>query len=492
MATPVAIVTPTLAESNLPSKMAFWATVAFVYVYVSRVLDVSIPSAHMPLLLGILAAVALLGAQRLHAGFKTHAGFWYLLLTCWFAAGVPFAVWRSGALDGFQGWLRSLLVWALIMGSTITYRQSKIMLNALAFAAFTTALIALRLGTASADERLYVPDTTLANANTIALVLVVGAPFLWRLFATGGFLRQLAIAGMGVPLGLCLMKTGSRGGLFSLALALGLIMLYASLVRKIQIGVAALVLAGVALVVLPPELRHRYLTFTSAHDVTTLDEAMAATNAIGSAENRWQLVVEGVWLTRQHPLFGVGMNDFAVAIYGINQEQGRAKEAWHGTHNTYVQLSSEAGIPALICFIAILVISWRSLRAVIRATRGDPRPEVKDIRASAVAMQACLGSFALFLFFAHIAYECLPHILTAIALVTARTGTAELKRLGVQVGKPIGASNLTYAWSPRAAQPSAAAGLQTMGAGVAQPGHLRRSALIEVVGAPQLQGQQAP
>lgn len=82
-------------------------------------------------------------------------------------------------------------------------------------------------------------------------------------------------------------------------------------------------------------------------------------NVIFCAENRRLLLKESIAVTLRRPIFGVGVGNFPVYVNGMNKEEGRLKEAWHGTHNTYTQLSSETGIPGLAIFIGILVVSWR-------------------------------------------------------------------------------------------------------------------------------------
>ena len=77
---------------------------------------------------------------------------------------------------------------------------------------------------------------------------------------------------------------------------------------------------------------------------------------------------------------------------------------------------------AALIFIVILVVSWRSLTRLIRATRGDLRPLAQDIHLTANAMQICLGALASFLVFFHVAYDMLPHLLVATTLVVSRSG----------------------------------------------------------------------
>ncbi len=54
-----------------------------------------------------------------------------------------------------------------------------------------------------------------------------------------------------------------------------------------------------------------------------------------------------------HPLFGVGPDQFAAAVSQEAAGDGQ-QVPWLGTHNTYTQVSSECGIPALIFYVAVI------------------------------------------------------------------------------------------------------------------------------------------
>jgi hypothetical protein len=67
---------------------------------------------------------------------------------------------------------------------------------------------------------------------------------------------------------------------------------------------------------------------------------------------------------------------------------------------------------------------------VIRATRTDSRPRAREIRASAQAAQMAMGVVAFCIFFVHMGYDAMPHLMVAMALCVSRAGEAELRCLG--------------------------------------------------------------
>jgi O-antigen ligase len=112
-----------------------------------------------------------------------------------------------------------------------------------------------------------------------------------------------------------------------------------------------------------------------------------------------------VRVTIDHPLLGVGPGMFGDAT-ASDQTAREAKLAWRQTHNTYTQISSECGIPALLFYLFALVYAMRfSLRAG-RRLRSFPGLKRLADTADALflalllfAVGACFGSFAYSFYF---------------------------------------------------------------------------------------------
>jgi len=415
------------------------AVLGFSYAFNSRVLEVTVPYLHIPLLLGFIAGLCALATGNLFQTFKTTGGALYLLLTFWFALGVPFAYWSGGSLGHLKTWIITTLVtWGFITGLTVTYRECKLLLNTVVLSATTAAVLSLAgRGSMDREGRLGLEQGRLSNPNYFALVLLTALPFIWRWFAGEGTspgLRRLFTAGLGITATMALLQTGSRAGLYGLGVMLILAILRVDLLRKIQIGFAAAVLLVAAFAALPQHLQDRYFTFSSTRgdDFANSFDAQVAGAAAGSTLQREQVFRQSISVTLRNPIFGVGLGNFAPYVHQTYVTLDGKMEAYLGTHNTYTQISSEGGIPALLIFIAIIVTAWRSVARLIRATGHDERAEVRDIRRTACAMQVCLGSFLFFLFFIHMGYDPFPHIMLGLALIVARTGERELNELNAE------------------------------------------------------------
>ena len=87
--------------------------------------------------------------------------------------------------------------------------------------------------------------------------------------------------------------------------------------------------------------------------------------------------------------------------------------AWMGTHNTFTQISSEAGLPALILYVILLAAMVRSMNRIRRAAwKGETGLE---LRLMASATLVSLLSFIFGACVAHLGYDYYFFYIVAIA-----------------------------------------------------------------------------
>jgi O-antigen ligase len=85
-----------------------------------------------------------------------------------------------------------------------------------------------------------------------------------------------------------------------------------------------------------------------------------------SADARSHLFRQSLVYTIQHPLFGVGPDQFS----NYQSQEHEAKKAlWHPTHCSWTQVSSECGVPGLIFFVLGLGTACWSVARVYRRAR---------------------------------------------------------------------------------------------------------------------------
>jgi O-antigen ligase len=76
---------------------------------------------------------------------------------------------------------------------------------------------------------------------------------------------------------------------------------------------------------------------------------------------------------------------------------------WKAVHNVYLQVAVELGLPGLILFLLFVVGTFKSVRAVLRGTAGDPASS--DVFRLADGLYISLIAFAVEALFHPVAYQ---------------------------------------------------------------------------------------
>ena len=242
-----------------------------------------------------------------------------------------------------------------------------------------------------------------------ALALVVG---LWGVLPRGSAARLWTLVGATITL-LGLVDTGSRGGLVAFGCMLVAAVLFGGRWRgrALVLLIVAASGTGLYLTLLAPSSARQHINSTSSTGRTDL----------------WKV---GVRMWEANPLVGVGAGNFANSAIHYVQGAGPLTRADlivdvpHVTHNTYLQMLDELGIPGLIAF---MTLSLASISAAIGAARryeraGDVQFELLS-RALALAIIGLMSAD----FFISNEYERLLWLLLAIpipllALARSETG----------------------------------------------------------------------
>jgi O-antigen ligase len=145
-----------------------------------------------------------------------------------------------------------------------------------------------------------------------------------------------------------IVLTRSRGG------AIGLVAMMAALAvgnLRIRPAIAATTLAAVVVAVplAPASFWDRMSSIANAEKDPT-----------GSRQARMDLAREAWNVFLDHPILGIGLGQF------VNYDPGGRREAWHVTHNAYLQVATELGVVGLAPFLFLLVSGARAAREARR------------------------------------------------------------------------------------------------------------------------------
>ena len=365
------------------------------------------------LLLGgsVLIAVLSGGVARI-AGSRVTVLF--AAFSVWSATGVVFAVWRGGAARTWMNyWFTSMLAYAAIAALVVTVEQCRRVMYALAGGML--ALVTLSFFRASQEysgQGRYGFDAgTLHNANLLAMIFLLGLPFCllavnnWR-----GVRRAMAAAGT-LLIVISVLRTGSRAGLLTLALVALIVFLHASLAGKIRLVLLGSAVTAGAVALASHAALNRFATLLANSDrpPTSAEEASARESTLARAV----LLHSSLVKTVEHPVLGVGIGMFMVAD-STEALAERRRAMWRVSHNAYTQLSSETGIPGVLLYVAAMVVCFRKLNSIRKATRGVP--ELLSLDQMAFTLRLALITYAFASFFASTAYECYLPILAALTV----------------------------------------------------------------------------
>lgn len=349
-----------------------------------------------------LAVVLAVNPARLTALLKdTPMGRCLLVILALSFAGIPFSVFKSGALEEFIGLCRMLLVISVMAGLAAGGREHVLRNACVWILLLMTALMLMDKGTG----RIMISSTY--DPNDLALLFVVFLPIVANEAMCGGRATRLAALTATVCAVMAVPLTGSRGGIIALA-AIGLHAL--ALIKKRRPVLVLILALGVFIVGVTAD-ETLWERFQALHDQTDYN--------LDGRTGRLTIWKEGLRLMAAHPLLGVGVGQFPTALGMLGNG------TWKAAHNIFIQIGSELGLIGLAAFCAILVSIFRLAKRGASAPFLPPadRQRYAALRISLTGY--CVGGFFLsqaygFIFFTFLALAAVMHIRLAQAEHAAR------------------------------------------------------------------------
>jgi O-antigen ligase len=419
----------TLRQSELDNplrKLGLYLAIAFIFCrfslfgeLVSTTLNFD---PHVARILGIPVVVLAVFTGGLRRVIRSRLVYAWLGLVAWMALSTPLSFWPGDSASLILNYVRGQLPMLLIIGGLVlTWKECRLVLVTIALAGVVNVLSGrLFVLNPDSESRLSLELGTIGNANdfTAHLFYVLPMVIFVLLISDRGWIRRILCLGVvGYGLYYC-ASTGSRGGLVAFAAVCTFTMVRAP--GRVRIGAlaAAAAMFILMLVVLPQSLLHRYATlFTNKSDDIEAIESTAA---------RTHLLQSSIRFTLQHPILGVGPGEFSDYEASVAKREG-TKAAWQVTHNAYTQVSSEAGIPALLLYLAAIVMTFRIFGRVYKAARY--RPELRSMAMACFCCQLAMVGFCTATIFLSLAYTMYLPTMSGLALAMSRSLDDEMARL---------------------------------------------------------------
>lgn len=355
-------------------KAAFYSSLALLFVRFAVLPEVIYYVTGVnTYLLYLVAPLAILGA--LMAGgvkrtFRHPAPYLWVAFFAWMILSTPFSSWQGGSFERIAGYGRVDFLFLIVVGGlAVNWKEVRLLLYTIAGATLFNLLTAQLFMITDNDRLSLRASGTIGNSNDLAAHLLLGLPFL--LFITmdskrNRLLRVVILGAIGYGLWV-ILGTASRGALVAIVAVVVFFLWYASLRQRVGVLLCGALLGAIYAVALPHATTTRLTTLFGQEQQ----------EAAESATMRAYLFKKSVQFTMEHPLFGVGADQFSNYEGKTSQTKGE-HGMWHVTHCTWTQVSSECGIPALIFYVGGLVSALLLVARTFRAARSEGQTDIAN------------------------------------------------------------------------------------------------------------------
>ena len=404
-----------LAASPL-TAIGYRLTLLYIVLLVGRVPEITTVYLGTSLF-QILVVTAVLMALVIITGIlvkvgSTRSGAMWIAFHLWIIFTLPFSGYRRGSVDS----LTSVLIYlpaVFFLGGFLIQSVDNLRRGfwAMAWAAVIGLAWMQITGVADSEDR-FSSTGTFSNANLVAIYLLTAVPF-WAYIVMNDRYRwatRLFFGGVIVAALISALRTGSRSGFITIGLLTLLMFFSVNVANKAKILVLGTLAVVLALAWMPETLKSRLGTVFSGQRTDDV-----AAEAVGSADQRYALLVESIETTVKHPFLGVGLGVYS-AVNAREKEGIGEKALWQVSHNMYTQVSSEVGIPGFILYMTAFFWTIKSSWKVRKAAKSNP-----GIRELGLMSNVLLCSCAVFCFngcFTSMALDYTLYILIGFSIAT--------------------------------------------------------------------------
>lgn len=380
---------------RLAGGPALWFVLFFTFVlYIS-------PQSYLPFLeklhiakvAALFAVLSFFLAARNQSVSMTKPEKYVLVLAFLALCSIPFSSWRGGSFAYFIDiFSKVLIIYFLMSRVLVTERHLEIMFALLVACNVFFAIVALSNyadGVYLKGTRIGGPQGGIAHdPNDLALSLVTVFPLALCLakIATSRFKKTIYYLCAGLMV--CgIVVSFSRGGFLALVVAGFVLLMHLpkrKIVRIVFIGLLALPLI---IAVLPDTYLERLVTIVDIEK-----------DPHGTAGVRFDDMRDSMKAVLENPLLGAGLG---MNTLGLQEVRGRMY--WGGVHSAPLQIASELGIPALLAYIALMVVLLKELARLRSVACGDALSDRRYQMAG--YLQAALWGFIVAGIFLPVAYR---------------------------------------------------------------------------------------
>lgn len=327
---------------------------------------------------------------------------WFYLVILSFIS-ILFSIWPG---KSFEVWWSVLLINTILvffwlpMGLNLKNLYSMVLMIVLSVGALLVTMLFFKEMLFEFD-RWYILGSSY-DPNDLAIVLTSFFPLIVFLFIKSGLKGRLIWGLMSICLLIGVLKTGSRGGVLSLAIAIALLLLLPG-----RLGIKKWFKLFIMLILLAVFFSSAADMVKSRWELLLIGDDYNIAQTDGGATGRLNIWRAGAKIFLKYPVSGVGVGNSGTAI-------GLETNNWKTVHNSFLQIGMELGAIGLLIFMIILWSIWRNCTLAIRLLR------VKECESPllllAATIRISLLSYMVGAFFLSQAYSIILPLLSVISI----------------------------------------------------------------------------
>jgi len=335
----------------------------------------------------------------------------YLVWTVWMGLLVPNALNPDWAWTvWFEAHLKTVTMLLFLLGTITSFALVRSSMAIHVLGAWVMAFFYIKGG--FSQDVTPVPGY---DRNDLALALNFSLPFaLFLAMQAEAKWERILLWGISLAIATSVLMSQSRGGFVTLALVILFMM-----VRVERISLRARVIPVVLLLgsffFLPQHIKDRLGTMLNPSEDYNLT----------AETGRIQVWKRGIGYFKDHPVAGVGISNFPVAELTLSEQAQRGGRATRVvTHNSYLEVAVESGLPGLLMYLGMFFsvgFSTVRLRGRLNRIRGSPQAERLVLLADFLTLS--LIGYAFGSFFLSMAYS--PMLPAFLALAAGFRYTVE-------------------------------------------------------------------
>jgi O-antigen ligase len=292
--------------------------------------------------------------------FTTRIGWSIVAFLGWMVAVTPLSSWRGGSLT-YVGWYLALNGTLFLILTTAAFSYASI--KKLFYISALGCMFHIVFGGNFNGDRLNLQGT-FGNADDVALLAGFAIPFaLFSAMQLPQFLLRIlaAVPAAGFLL-YCIGLTATRAAVIGLVCLIGVYMWRANTIQRLAVLTLCLVGLTAMLILLPGSALNRFATIVNSFDVEAARAAGDDSEAMASVTDRYDLLMDGIAMTLTHPIWGVGPGQYPQYRHANYKYPSGRPKRWFPSHNTYIQISSESGLPGILFYLFFLAMIYRTIR----------------------------------------------------------------------------------------------------------------------------------